>query len=736
MMKRKHSLPFYHQYDIADCGPTALRMIAGYYGKTYSIETLRSLCGISRNGVSMLGISNAAERIGFRTLGVRISFEQLATEATMPCILHWNQEHFVVCKEIRKGRNGKYHVYISDPASQRLCYSKEEFLACWLCTRDRGSALLLIPGPNFAEGHDDTPLPTSNVSYLMRYLLPFKGHVAYILACMLAGSLLQLLMPFLTKAMVDVGISDRNMGVVTIILMAQFFILVAQLGVDCMREWIMLQVSSRIGMSLISDFMARLMDMPIKYFETKKTGDIMQRIGDHSRIRNFLMGNMISMAFAVVGFVVFSVVLAIFNLSILAVFLLGNLLYVAWTMSFMKYRREVDIKRFNQSSTEQSKTIQIIQGIHDIKLNNCERKKRWEWERVQVRLYKIGVKGLAIRQLQQTGTVFFSQATNIIITLIAANSVINGTMTLGMMMSLSYIVGQLSGPVSTFVSFVRSFQDAKISLERLNEVNAVESENVGDYADLQSVPKEKDIRVEHVSFCYDGTEENLALNDISLDIPANKVTAIVGESGCGKTTLIKLLQGLYTSYRGTVKVGGHDLRSINVQQWRNVIGSVMQDSFLFSDTIAKNIALSDDSVDAGKLLEAARLANIDEFISCLPLGYNTKIGMEGIGVSQGQRQRILIARAIYKTPEFLFLDEATNALDSTNEKIIMESLNSFCKGKTVVIAAHRLSTVRCADQIVVMRNGRIAEVGSHKELLERKGAYFSLVKDQVENAYG
>lgn len=729
------TFPHYLQYDAADCGPTSLRIVAKYYGKEYSAEFLRQYCHITRNGVSMLGISDAAEYLGFRTIGVRISFEQLAEDALLPCILHWNQNHFVVCYKIEKRRKGKYNIYISDPASQRLCYTKEEFLKCWLSTKsenvDRGSALLLEPGVEFGN-REEVCANKHSLSFFIKYLLPYKKQFVQLMFGMLVGSLLQLIFPFLTQATVDWGIGGKNLDLITLILIAQLTLFLAQLSVGYIRSWILLHINSRIDISLISDFLIKLMNMPLHFFDTKRTGDIMQRIGDHGRIKGFLMGNSMSMLFSFANFIIFSIILAYYNISILTIFMIGHVFYVLWILYFMKYRRELDLKRFNLAAAEQNKIIQLIQGMQDIKLNNCEKQKRWEWERVQVNLFKISVRGLTIGQIQSAGTVFFTRTTHIIISFIAARAVVEGQMTLGMMMSLTYIIGQLSAPIGDFIGFAQAFQDAKISLERLNEIHAQEDEEQDIANKTSFLPKDKSIRINNLRFSYDGSERNCVLKDINLVIPEHKITAIVGESGSGKTTLIKLLQGFYQPNSGSIKIGNLNLATINPHMWRSKTGSVMQESFIFSDSIANNIALNTDNVDTEKLYHAAVMANADDFISDLPLGYNTKIGMEGSGVSQGQRQRLLIARAIYKNPEYIFFDEATNSLDATNERIIMDNLHEFYKGKTVVIAAHRLSTVKDADQIVVMKNGHIVEIGTHEGLVAKRGDYYTLVKNQLE----
>ena len=723
--------PLYHQLDAVDCGPTSLRMIAKYYGHSYSIQYLREHAFITREGVSMLGISDAAEHIGFRTMGVRITLEQLETEVPLPCILHWNQRHFVVCYKIKKGK-----FYIADPAAGRVVYDRTEFGHCWFSTSvegmDTGTALLLEPGPEFGERQEPKEERSKGLSFFFRYLTPYKRELFQLVLGMLTVSILQLIMPFLTQSLVDTGIRDSNLSFITLILIAQLVIFIAKLSVDFIRSWILLHVNTRINISLISDFLAKLMRLPLHFFDTKMVGDIMQRIGDHNRIESFMTGSSISTLFSFVNFIVFGFVLAYYDLSILGLFLLGNGLYVAWILAFMKYRRELDIKRFAQAAGEQSNLFQLVTGMQEIKLNNCETEKRWEWERIQVKLFKISIKGLALGQYQQLGSVFFNQTTNILISFLAARAVVSGEMTLGMMMSLTYIVGQLTSPIEQFIGFARSFQDAKISLERLGEIHQREDEEQTLAMKVNALPENRALHIEEVSFSYDGADRDYVLENVCLTIPQHKVTAIVGASGSGKTTLIKLLLGFYDLNKGNIKVGELSLKNINPHVWRAHTGCVMQDGFIFSDSIAKNIAIGAEVIDKERLLHAVTVANIRDFIDSLPLGYNTKIGMEGNGVSQGQRQRILIARAVYKNPEFIFLDEATNALDANNEKEIMEHLHQFYKGRTVVVVAHRLSTVRDADNIVVLDKGQVVEEGTHEELTARRGVYYKLVKNQLE----
>ncbi len=734
--------PFCHQLDQMDCGPACLQMVARYYGKRYSLQTLRQRSFITREGVSMLGISDAAESIGLRTLGLRTSLDELAHNVTLPCILHWNQRHFVVCYAVRRTRRGHMRFYVADPAAQLICYDEAQMARCWCATSDGnerlGTLLMLTPGPDIGKADDEGKQAghRRGLAFFARYLWPYRREFAQLALGMALGSALQLAFPFLTQAMVDVGIGERNISFITVLLLVQLALFVTQLLVGFVRSWIMLFINSRVDIALISDFLMKLMSLPLRYFDAKMTGDILQRIGDHSRIKSFLMGNSFQIVFSATNFLIFAVILGYYNATILAIFFAGNALYVVWVLSFMKYRRELDIRRFNQSADEQGKLIQLVQGMQEIKLNNCERQRRWEWEHIQVRLFKINVRGLTIGQVQQAGTVFFSQGTNIIISFLAAKLVVEGSMTLGMMMSLTYIIGQVSAPVSEFLGFAQSLQDAKISLERLNEVHAMkgEEEAAGEHTD--TLPAVHSLDLEHVTFSYSGADRDYALEDVSLHIPEHRVTAIVGASGSGKTTLIKLLMGFYEPLRGQVRAGGTPLRMIRPRMWRSATGCVMQDSFIFSDTIARNIAVGDERIDPQRLRHAVRVANVEDFILSLPLGFDTKIGMEGNGVSQGQRQRILIARAVYKDPQYLFFDEATNALDANNERIIMGHLDEFYKGKTVVVAAHRLSTVKNADHIVVLDHGHVVEKGTHESLVARRGAYYTLIQNQLELGNG
>lgn len=730
------SFPSVLQLDAMDCGPASLKMIAKYYGKSYSMQTLREHSYITHEGVSMQGISDAAEYIGFRTLGVKITFDQLANDVTFPCILHWNQNHFVVCYKIKQRKNGNTDIYIADPASKNVVYKKEDFLKCWISQKQnntpKGMALLFEPGPNFNNIKDENTSSKHDLLFFLRYFLPYKKQISLLLLLLLTGSGIQMAFPFLTQALVDKGINNRDISIITLILIAQIVLFSSQMMVNFVRSWTLLRVNAKIDIALISDFLMKLMKLPLHYFDTKQTGDIMQRIGDHGRIKQFLMGSSMNIIFSVFNFIIFAAILGYYHLHILALFLVGNTLYILWIFYFMNYRRNLEIKRFNVAATEKSNIVQLIQGMQEIKLNNSERRKRWEWEHIQLKLYKINLKSLQLGQIQQLGSLFFSRITNILITFFAAKTVIEGSMSLGMMVSLTYIIGQVSAPIHEFINFVQSFQDAKISIERLHEIHQKDDEEQGIENKKASLPADKSITLNHVFFSYSGARRGYALEDVTLSIPEHKVTAIVGNSGSGKTTLIKLIQGFYVPLEGEVKVGNMFLGDINPHYWRSKTGVVMQDGYIFSDSIERNIAVADDRIDGKRLQHAMEIANIEEYITSLPLRQYTKIGNDGNGLSQGQRQRILIARAVYKNPEYIFLDEATNSLDANNEKVIMDNLAEFYKGKTVIIVAHRLSTVRNADNIIVLDKGHIIEQGTHQQLTDKRGAYYKLIKNQLE----
>lgn len=726
--------PHYKQHDAMDCGPTCLRMIAAFYGRHYSLERLRQKSRITKEGVSLLGVSEAAESLGFRTMGVSISFEQLC-EAPLPCIVFWNQQHFVVVYDIKKHKNG-FTVYVADPAGERLKYTQDEFCRNWISTEDEGVphgiALLLEPSPEFYSYEGETEQRTG-FRFLFSYLRPYKKMVVQLILGLILGSLLLLILPFLSQAVVDIGISTYNLNFVYLVLAAQLVLTFSNATVQFIRGWILLHLGSRINIALISDYLIKLTRMPMGYFDTKMVGDILQRINDHTRIQDYLTNSSLNVLFSFFNIVILGLVLAFYSLKIFGVFMIGSLLYFLWVWLFMKKRAELDHKNFAQQSANQSTVIQLITGMQEIKLNACEQQKRWGWEAIQARLFRIRVKGMALSQYQDSGAIFINQTKNILITALVAKFVIDGEMTIGMMVAVQYIIGQLNSPVDQIIEFARKTQDARLSLDRLSDLQTQEDEATLDDSRIQEIPSGKNLLAGGLYFAYDGTSEGIyVLNDVGIMIPSGKKTAIVGTSGSGKTTLLKLFLGYYPPQKGIILLGENRLDNYSRKEWRSRCGIVMQEGFIFSDSIARNIAPAAEIIDKERLLMAATMANLSDFIDSLPLGYNTKIGNDGHGLSQGQKQRILIARAIYKDPEFVFLDEATNALDANNEKVIMENLNKFFKGRTSIIVAHRLSTVRDADQIIVLDKGKVVEVGAHDDLSEKKGAYYHLVKNQLE----
>jgi len=722
--------PFYQQLDSMDCGPTCLRMIAKYYGKTYSLQTLRDGCHITREGVSMLGISDAAESVGLRSQGIRVTWDQLAGQVPLPCIVHWKQKHFIVVYKIKSGK-----VYVADPAVGLIQYSSEEFCRGWLSTRkgneDKGVCLLLQPSPDFYSRHDEH-IDKSGFKYLFAYFKPYRRFLSQLLLGLIFGSLIQLVLPFLTQALVDIGINNQDIGFVYLVLIAQLVLFVSRTSVEYIRNWILLHLSSRINIALVSDFLIKLMSVPIAFFNSRNTGDLLQRIYDHRRIEAFMTTSSLSVLFSFFTILIFAVVLAFYNGVILAIFILGSALYVGWIAAFMRRRRELDQQQFEQMAENQSVLMQLIHGMQEIKLNNCEKQRRWEWEEVQAKLFHTQVKSLGLTQKQHFGAVSINEIKNILITFYSAAAVIHGDMTLGMMLAVQYIIGQLNAPLSQLIEFFHVLQDAKLSLERLGEIHQRKSEGEEQGLQLTQLPPDRTLTLKNISYQYEGPHSPFALKNINLVVPQGKVTAIVGASGSGKTTLIKLLLGFFRPVEGDIYVADTSLRDLDLRAWRMHCGVVMQDGFIFHDTIARNIALGTEEVDTDRLLYSVKMANIRSDIEELPLAYNTKIGAEGIGLSQGQKQRILIARALYKNPEYLFFDEATNSLDATNERIIIENLNQVFQNKTVIVVAHRLSTVRNADQIIVLQKGVMVEAGKHEDLVALQGVYYHLVKNQLE----
>jgi len=725
-MKR---FPNYRQYDEMDCGPTCLRIIARYYGKSFSLEHLRSLCHTTRSGSSLLGISEAAEKLGFRTLGAKVSFSDLQTEDLFPCIGYWHQHHFIVIYRIRRNK-----VYVSDPAYGLITYSIPEFMKGWSQDGRHGIIMNISPTPLFQQTEEDTVYSSKRgLRLLTGYLFRYRQLLAQVFAGLAVGSILQLAFPFLTQNIVDIGIRQRNLSFIYVMLLAQLAIFFGRSTVDVLRGFILTHLSARINISLLTDFYIKLMNLPLGFFDIKMTGDILQRIADHQRVEKFLTTGTLNVLFSLINLLVFGIVLAVYNLHICYIFLVGSLLYFLWISYFMKKRAVLDYKRFNQLIINQEKNLEMIYGMQEIKLHNAERKKRWQWETLQVKLFRINLSGMTLEQLQTTGSSLINELKNIFIAFMAARLVLDGHISLGIMLSISYITGQLNAPIVQLLEFLQSFQDAKLSIARINEIHAKPDESPAGREEVTAVPEEGDLVIRNLSFKYDGGQLSpYVLKDISLTIPRNKVTAIVGASGSGKSTLLKLMLKFYEPAAGEITVGNVPLKNIAHSAWRNHCGTVMQEGYIFSDTISNNIAVGEEVLNRRRVTRAARIANIHDHIQQLPLQYNTKIGANGMGLSTGQKQRILIARAVHKDPDFLFFDEATSALDANNEKVIMEHLNAFFEGRTVVIIAHRLSTVRNADQIIVLEKGKIAETGSHECLIDKRGLYFNLIRNQLE----
>ncbi len=729
--------PFLKQHDKMQCGITCLQMICKYYGKDYSLETLSNYCYASIEGVSLHNISEAANILGLHTFCGKIDLKKLR-KAHLPLILHWNQNHFVVLYKIKNKQNRKSQYYIADPGRGLLIYSEDDFIQSWISNLyngdETGIAMLVQVTPSFYKSpitNDDNSSKHS-FKFLYGYIKQYRHYFGQIILGLLLGCVLQFIFPFLTQAIVDIGIKNQDIKFIYLILLAQLVLTVSRTSLDFMRRWLILHISMRINISLISDFFIKLLKLPMRYFDTKLVGDLMQRINDHNRIENFLTTQSLNVIFSLLSFIVFGSILLCYDKLVFFVFISGSFLYGCWIAFFLKKRKQLDYLIFEKKAINNNRTYQFITSIQEIKLQNCEQRRRWEWEDSQADLFHIEIKQLKLQQTQEAGSILINEVKNIITTILAATAVINGQMTLGMMLAVSYIIGQLNSPVEQLMGLLYSLQNVKISLERINEIHTIKNEDNTNKMLSKNLEEACDINFNNVYFKYNKSNLEYTLDKINIKIPKGKITAIVGASGSGKTTMLKLLLGYYPTISGNITINNIPLDQLNLKWWRTECGVVMQDGVIFSETIARNIAVDDSPIDIPRLIEAARIANIENYISNIPLKYNTKIGQDGIGLSQGQKQRILIARAIYKNPKFIFLDEATNSLDANNEKVIVENLNEFYVGRTVIIVAHRLSTVKNADQILVIDKGKIVEVGNHHSLIEKRGPYYNLVKNQLE----
>ncbi|HEX7494715.1 MAG TPA: peptidase domain-containing ABC transporter [Bacteroidales bacterium] len=724
------SFPFVKQPDAMDCGPACLKMVAGFYKMNFSLESLRKKCYITREGVSFLGLSEAADSLGFRTIGVKVHFEVLNENVPFPCIVHWRQKHFVVVYKIRNDK-----IWIADPAVGLMKFSRDEFVQNWASTvvdgKPAGLILIIEPTPALFDNENE-PDKTSGFKFLFKYFRLYRKYLYQLILGLILGSCIQLVIPFLTQSIIDIGLNNNDIGFIYLILFAQLALVFGRMSVEFIRGWLLLHIGSRVNVAVISGFLQKLMSLPVAFFDTKLTGDILQRIEDNNRIEEFLTSASLNILFSFFNLVVFGIVLAVYSIKILALFLMGSILYILWVSIFMKSRATLDHQRFKQMSVSGNKLINIVNGMQEIKLTQSELSMRWDWEKLQATLFGLKIKGLSIIQYQSAGATLINEITNVLITIVAATAVLKGNMTLGMMLAVQFIIGQLNVPVSQIIGFFRMSQDAKMSLDRLAEVHNLEEEEPEPEMKVRKLPDKKDIYINSLSYQYEGPRSPFALKDIDLFIEGNKITAIVGTSGSGKTTLLKMLLGFYHPVAGEILVGDTRLSNLSLKVWREKVGAVMQDGFLFPDTIAANIAPGSEDINEEKLVRAVDIANIKGFIESLPLGYNTKIGASGHGLSEGQKQRLLIARVIYKDPDIIIFDEATNSLDANNEKVIVENLTDFFEDKTVIVVAHRLSTVRNADKIVVLDSGRIIETGTHESLIGKHGAYYNLVKNQLE----
>jgi ATP-binding cassette subfamily B protein len=731
-------MKFIRPHDMMDCGISCLRMICDHYGKNYSAHYLRRISYLTRQGISLLTLGKAAESLGMKAMVGELTPAYLSTKATLPCILYWDKSHFVVLDRIRKRRNGKTVYYIIDPAHGKVKLKAIPFLKYWVGESAKGIALFLEPTPEFFEKEElpgEKKGEKGTWSFLWFYFSRFRKNYLHVIISMLLAASISLFIPYLTKGIIDIGVGNKDLGFITMIILFQLFLFVGNTFAEIVRSHLLLYIGARINTSIRSDFLLKLMKLPLSFFEAKLVGDILQRIGDHSRIESFINTTILNTLFSFVNMGIFLFVLLGYDFSIVTIFVIGSTASISWTLLFMRWRRSLDYIRFRELSVSGDKLYELVNGMPEIKLNSFEKYKQWEWEEIQVRLFKVNVSNLKLDQYQKIGSAFLDQIKNVLITFVAAKGVIDGSLTIGTMLAISYITGQLNVPIRQVSEFINSFQFSKLAIERMNEVyaeNNEEDDHQKNELRAARVTQTGDIEVRNVSFQYEGPQSPFVLRNLSLTIPKGKITAIVGSSGSGKTTLLKLLLKFYSPSQGNILINGLDASQVSAMEWREQCGTVLQDGYIFSDSIKRNIMMADESDDMDRLIYSTEMAHIDDLIAEQPLLFDTRIGSAGVGLSAGQKQRILIARAVYKDPEYLFFDEATSALDARNERIIMHNLHAVFKGKTVVIIAHRLSTVKHADQIIVLEKGEIVETGTHRELVNQEGPYFNLIRNQLE----
>lgn len=724
-------MKFTRQFDKMDCGPACIRMVASHYGKDYPLSYLRSLSHLTREGVSVAGIRDALEKIGANSASFEMTMEQLRTKCPLPAILHWEQNHFVVLYDVKQHKlTKKWTYFVANPAYGKHGFSESSFEKYWL-NGDTGIVIAVEPQEEFYD-KKTVKEKHSLTRFARKYVWPFRWELSQSALSMLFGMLLALVTPFLTQAMVDDGINMRNMGLILNILFAQLSLFIGTFIMGLISSHVSLYMSTRININILSDYLGKLLKLPMTFFDTKSVGDYQQRLGDHGRLQNFITYSTLQTLFSIVSAPFYLAIIGWYSMVILSVYLLLTGLSTVWMIYFFRRRKALDYEQFKVNSENQNKQYELMSGITDIKLNGYDDYKMEEWRTLQERSYQMNVKMLKLGQIQETGFTLIGQLRNIFITCWIAAEVVNGHLTLGMMMSISAIIGLVNGPLSQLIGFLQQFQDAKISLERSEEVHLCANEDSIAQVDIP-IDTPQDIEVNNLTFSYTGSIGQPALKNVSFTIPAGKKTAIVGESGSGKTTLMKLLLKFYEPTKGEIKLGGKNLKNFSAKSIRRASGIVMQDNFIFSDTIKRNIILGEQENNE-QLKRALTTACLNEFIKKQPLGVNTKIGAEGIGVSGGEKQRIMIARAAYKRPAYLMLDEATSSLDAENEKNITQNLENDFKGRTQIVIAHRLSTVKNADRIIVLRNGEVVEEGNHVELIAQHGYYYQLIHNQLELA--